>query len=152
MDQGSTFSIHSQSHKGCLGKGVVKSSSTMDKESLLGRVCGRGVLAWGPKRPLHEVMDYIGDTKVLEVPELCAICQRELHIGHKNSPRDNYLIESKAGTVEPSKLLTPRMEIQYRRFHWWVSVFFGPLFLHYILILPLWNGNLYSVPFRVESI
>lgn len=76
--------------------------------------CGRGVPVWRPKKVFMRNLYCVGDSKMLEIPELLGNCQGELQTGHGTISRARTVLKStKLKGAEDLKIsLTSGMEIQ----------------------------------------
>lgn len=90
-------------------------------------------------------MDCTGEPTVLERPESCDICQRELQTVWKRSEREQYAADVKLEGAENLKSpLTSNMEMQNLEF---ALQCFCLALVQYssTMLLPSWNGSVHSV-------
>lgn len=90
---------------------------------------------------------------MLEMPELCDICQEELHPESGTHRREMYVAVGKAGREKPSNPFnTVFGAIEFGIFPAGFPSYFGLVFPHYASTTPFWNGNIYSTPLYTRNI
>lgn len=131
----------------------LKTGQCMAEESL----CGSQERTWGPERPLEDTggkaRGVIGDPKMSEVTEPWDSCQEEFPTRKRFSPRKKRLVCSQqqleGELIKPFDARHGDIKFGFYSAMFWSC--FGLVFHHYALTVPIWDGNVYSVPFYFLS-
>lgn len=92
------------------------------------------------------ILYFLGDLKMLEVPEPWDSCQEELQTGSITRSRERSLLQ--VAKTEEQNHLSPLMLDTVLSYRIWslacrATSWFGPVFYRCACIPPFWNGNIY---------